>query len=182
MHIQNLHTMEELHFTGNCLKGSRPILSFDCAFDKQAHLLLLKELLSHAFGVPENARKAKPFVDRILGFSFADGRVWVRQYQVKENGEAERRNIQLVEIGPRFCLTPIIIQEGSFGGPIIYENREFVSPNHLRADTRKRKTSKYNTRVLQHVERAVNKGNLGLRTHNESMASADSSDSRSLFA
>ncbi|KAG9542136.1 Brix-domain-containing protein, partial [Aureobasidium melanogenum] len=23
-HLQNLHTMEELHFTGNCLKGSRP--------------------------------------------------------------------------------------------------------------------------------------------------------------
>lgn len=38
MHLQSLHTMEELNFTGNCLKGSRPILSFDAAFEKEAHL------------------------------------------------------------------------------------------------------------------------------------------------
>ncbi|KAJ3954280.1 Ribosome biogenesis protein brx1 [Colletotrichum tropicale] len=27
-HVQNIHTMEELNFPGNCLRGSRPILSY----------------------------------------------------------------------------------------------------------------------------------------------------------
>ena len=49
--------MEELHFTGNCLKGSRPILSFDAAFDKEPHLRVIKELFLHIFGVPKGARK-----------------------------------------------------------------------------------------------------------------------------
>lgn len=30
--------------TGNCLKGSRPLLSFDKNFEKDAHYALLKEL------------------------------------------------------------------------------------------------------------------------------------------
>jgi ribosome biogenesis protein BRX1 len=39
--------MEELHFTGNCLKGSRPILSFDSSFDSEPHLRVIKELFLH---------------------------------------------------------------------------------------------------------------------------------------
>uniref|UniRef100_UPI0009B34CD2 ribosome biogenesis protein BRX1 homolog n=1 Tax=Monopterus albus TaxID=43700 RepID=UPI0009B34CD2 len=27
--VQNVHTLAELKMTGNCLKGSRPLLSFD---------------------------------------------------------------------------------------------------------------------------------------------------------
>jgi hypothetical protein len=36
--------MDELKFTGNALKGSRPILSFDQAFDSAPHYQLMKEL------------------------------------------------------------------------------------------------------------------------------------------
>lgn len=43
--VHNLHTMFELKFAGNCLKGSRPILSFDAKFDVHPHLKLVKELL-----------------------------------------------------------------------------------------------------------------------------------------
>ncbi|PHH67994.1 hypothetical protein CDD83_6309 [Cordyceps sp. RAO-2017] len=82
MHLQNLHTMEELHFSGNCLKGSRPILSFDAAFEKQPHLRLIRELLLHTFGVPQGARKSKPFIDHVMGFSFVDGKIWGRNYQI----------------------------------------------------------------------------------------------------
>lgn len=28
-HFAEVHTMDELKMTGNCLKGSRPLLSFD---------------------------------------------------------------------------------------------------------------------------------------------------------
>ena len=27
--VENIHTLEELKLTGNCLKGSRPLLNFD---------------------------------------------------------------------------------------------------------------------------------------------------------
>lgn len=164
MHCQNVHTMEELNFTGNCLKGSRPILSFDATFDESPHLRVVKELLTHSFGVPQSSRKVKPFVDHVMGFTVAGGRVWIRCYQIAEteagkkkitNGAEEAEgddkaksaaasalpsskakagetSISLVEIGPRLVLTPIVILEGSFGGPVIYENKEFISPNQVR--------------------------------------------------
>ena len=40
-----VHTMDELKLTGNCLKGSRPLLNFDAAFDSEPYYQLLKELL-----------------------------------------------------------------------------------------------------------------------------------------
>ena len=36
--------MDELKLTGNCLKGSRPLLNFDDAFDSEPHWQLLKEM------------------------------------------------------------------------------------------------------------------------------------------
>src|ERR1700759_4960725 len=76
--------MEELHFTGNCLKGSRPILSFDATFDSEPHLRVLKELFLHIFGVPKGARRSKPFIDHVMGFTIADGKIWIRNYQINE--------------------------------------------------------------------------------------------------
>ena len=38
----------------------------------------------------------------------------------------------LVEVGPRACLQPIKIFAGSFGGPVLYENPAYVSPNKAR--------------------------------------------------
>jgi hypothetical protein len=45
LHVQNIHTMDELKMTGNCLKGSRHLLSFDKAFDDVPHWGIMKELL-----------------------------------------------------------------------------------------------------------------------------------------
>ncbi|TVY47298.1 Ribosome biogenesis protein [Lachnellula occidentalis] len=203
MHMQNLHTMEELHFTGNCLKGSRPLLSFDASFDKEPHLRVLKELFMHIFGVPKGARKAKPFVDHVMGFTLADGKIWIRNYQisetepskvstssdgtdakpkVKKNADGKETEISLVEIGPRFVLTPIVIQEGSFGGPIIYENKEFVSPNQVRSEIRTKKAGRYNQRAEQGVERLAKRGELGLRTNGGRKAKVDELDTGTLFA
>lgn len=49
-HLQNLHTMDELKMTGNCLKGSRGILSFGEEFDSEPWLQLLKELFTQVRG------------------------------------------------------------------------------------------------------------------------------------
>lgn len=43
--VHNVHTMKELKMSGNCLKASRPILSFDDAFEKKPQLKLIKTLL-----------------------------------------------------------------------------------------------------------------------------------------
>ena len=181
--------MSELHFPGNCLKGSRPILSFDAAFASQPHLLILQELLTHIFAVPQGARKAKPFIDHVMGFTLVDGKIWIRCYQINERAVAkgdttaaengangslpavsETSNkpgdtrISLVEIGPRVVLTPIVILESSFGGPVIYENKQFVSPNQLRSNLRLSKAGRYNRRSEQGLESKSRKGDLGLRT------------------
>ncbi|KAK6340987.1 Ribosome biogenesis protein brx1 [Orbilia brochopaga] len=187
-HVHNLHTMDELHFPGNCLKGSRPILSFDASFDASPHLAVIKELMVHSFGVPKGARKSKPFVDHVMSFTVADGKIWIRVYQICEaettskSKDAEdataveksssskkvprsQTEISLLEIGPRLVLTPIIIQEGSFGGPIIYENKEYVSPNVLRAEYRNRRAQKFNQRTAAKVGREIKKKALRLDRH-----------------
>jgi ribosome biogenesis protein BRX1 len=73
--VTNIHTMDELRLTGNCLKGSRPVLSFDKSFTEIDHLKLIKELFIDVFGVPRGHPKSKPFVDRVMSFYFADNRV-----------------------------------------------------------------------------------------------------------
>lgn len=182
--------MSELHFPGNCLRGSRPILSFDRTFTTAPHLLLIKELLTHTFGVPQGARKTKPFIDHVMGFTIADNKIWIRCFQITETPisksdkdpttdenqppEAKKEKkekpkpgdtkISLVEIGPRFVLTPIVVQEGSFGGPIIYENKEFVSPNQVRSELRLAKAGRYTRRAEEGEGRKEKKGDLGLRT------------------
>jgi ribosome biogenesis protein BRX1 len=67
--------MDELKMTGNCMRGSRPVLSFDKSFDAVDHLRVVKHLLVDVFGTPRGHPKSKPFVDRVMGFYYADGKV-----------------------------------------------------------------------------------------------------------
>jgi ribosome biogenesis protein BRX1 len=76
--------MAELKMTGNCLRASRPLLSFDKSFGGEAHLQLLKELLVQIFGVPANHPKSQPFFDHVFTFCVVDGKIWFRNYQIVE--------------------------------------------------------------------------------------------------
>ncbi|CAI1708001.1 hypothetical protein SEUBUCD646_0O00840 [Saccharomyces eubayanus] len=160
-YIQNLHTMDELNFTGNCLKGSRPVLSFDHRFESSPHYQLIKELLMHNFGVPPTARKCKPFIDHVMSFSIVDDKIWVRTYEIshstknKDEYEDGEEDISLVEIGPRFVMTVILILEGSFGGPKIYENKQYVSPNFVRAQIKQQAATDAKSRADAAVERKI---------------------------
>ncbi|GAB2289012.1 Ribosome bioproteinsis protein BRX1 1 [Dionaea muscipula] len=136
--VNAVHTMEELKLTGNHLKGSRPILTFSSNFDNQPHWKLLKEIIMQIFGTPKDHRKSKPFHDHVFVFSIVDDHIWFRNYQVSvphnETTKVDRGGLEkmtLVEVGPRFCLNPIKIFGGSFGGPILYENPLYVSPNQV---------------------------------------------------
>jgi ribosome biogenesis protein BRX1 len=127
--------MDELRLTGNCLKGSRPILSFDESFDKSPHLQLLKEMFTHVFGVPKTSRKIKPFIDHVLSFHIADDRIWMRNYQISEKTAESIRetDLSLIEIGPRLVLNPIRIFAGSFAGTTLWDNEHFVTPTEVRS-------------------------------------------------
>ena len=85
--------MEELKFTGNCLKGSRAILSFDTSFDTEPHLQLLKELFTQVFGTPYHYPRSQPFIDHVFTFTVLDNRIWFRNFQIMEEDGS------LVEIG-----------------------------------------------------------------------------------
>lgn len=108
--------------TGNCLKGSRPLLSFDEKFTTHAHYSLLKELLTQIFGVPNHHPKSQPFFDHVYTFSILDNRIWFRNFQIlTEDGG-------LAEIGPRFVLNPVKIFAGSFGNDTLWDNPHYISP------------------------------------------------------
>ena len=53
-----------------------------------------------------------------------------------KKGKVSTEEMSLVEVGPRVCLQPIKIFAGSFGGPVLYENPGYVSPNKVSAMSR----------------------------------------------
>ncbi|KAJ5924432.1 Ribosome biogenesis protein BRX1 [Penicillium verhagenii] len=207
-HLNNLHTMAELGagFAGNCLKGGRGIVVFDRSFDEQGPDMgvagteyrgLVREMLRGVFCVPKRGVKGmKPFVDRVIGIFGVDGKIWIRVYEIRESeggakkeGEATAKpipkggdgmpEVSLVEIGPRFVLTPIVILEGSFGGPVIYENKEYVSPNQVRREIRMGKAGKYTSRRDVQTDRVAKRTDLGLTDNSSQKPHA--LDSRKLF-
>jgi ribosome biogenesis protein BRX1 len=150
--------MDELSLTGNCLKGSRGLVAFDGGFGPEApaHIQMVRQLLTGIFAVPEGHPKSKPFVDHVHSFALDPrGKVHYRHYQLTSApvagsgvGAARMGGEQmLVEIGPRCTLTTIRIFEGAFGGPTLYANPAFVSPNHVRAEVRKETGNKYARKV-----------------------------------
>lgn len=207
-HMNNLHTMGELGtgFAGNCLKGGRGLVVFDKSFEQQdlgtgnEYRGLIREMLRGVFCVPKRGVKGmKPFVDRIIGIFGVDGKIWIRVYEIRESeagskkdeeegatkkalpkGQAAQPEVSLVEIGPRFVLTPIVILEGSFGGPVIYENKEFVSPNQVRREIRISKAGRYAQRRDVQTDRVAKRTDLGL-TDNSSRK-PDALETRQLFA
>lgn len=141
--IENIHTMAELKLTGNCLRGSRPLLSFDRHFDDLPYLSVIKELLTQIFGVPKHHPKSQPFFDHVISFTFLDKRIWYRNYQIlSEDGG-------LTEIGPRFVMNPVKIFEDSFGGKALWENPDYISPAKHRQMLKRASQGRYVDRLNQ---------------------------------
>ncbi|XP_063989131.1 ribosome biogenesis protein BRX1 homolog [Diachasmimorpha longicaudata] len=149
--VENIYTMGEMQLTGNCLKGSRPMLSFDDNFSTHPHYALLRELFTQIFGVPNHHPKSKPFFDHLYTFSVLDNRIWFRNYQIlTEDGG-------LAEIGPRFVLNPVKIFAGSFGGETLWDNSFYISPAKFRQAGNKKAGAKYINRIEQNMAQKANK-------------------------
>ncbi|XP_037940487.1 ribosome biogenesis protein BRX1 homolog, partial [Teleopsis dalmanni] len=143
--VENIHTMAELKMTGNCLRGSRPLLSFDAKFDEVPFLKLIKELFTQTFAVPNHHPKSQPFIDHVFTFTYLDKRIWFRNFQIlSEDGG-------LAEVGPRFVMNPVKIFEGSFSGNTLWENADYISPAKHRQALKKVAKEKYVSRVDQKV-------------------------------
>jgi len=115
-----------LKLTGNCLQYSRPLLSFDAAFDTEPHLKLAKEMFTQVFNTPKNHPKSKPFIDHVLSFNYLNGSVYFRCYQICNQEETmftekcDVEKLTLIEIGPRMTLQPIKMFNESLGGKALW--------------------------------------------------------------
>ena len=116
-HVSSVHTMADIKLIGNCLRGSRSVLSFDEHFDKIPHLQLIKELFIQILNIPYKHPKSQPFVDHVINFSFLDGHIWFRNYQILDYND-----LTMAEIGPRMVLMPMLILSSSFHGKVIWAN------------------------------------------------------------
>jgi ribosome biogenesis protein BRX1 len=155
--VVNVHTMSELKLTGNSLRGSRPVLLFDAAFDnaEMPHLGMIKELFQEIWATPEGHPKSKPFIDHIMCFFWQDEHIWFRNYQIVQNADGTKKGAknveattQMAEIGPRFVLEPIRIFSQSFGGPTVWKNTDYVTPAKVRQAERKLSSGSYANRVV----------------------------------
>lgn len=164
--VLNMHTLAEIKLSGNCLHGSRPLLTFDTDFDskEKPHLRLMKEMFIQIFGTPRNHPKSKPFHDHVMSFYHEDGKVYFRHFQISpmtddDLNEPERQ--LLTEIGPRFVLDPIRIFDGSFGGRTVYMNEAYATPTAKRVMLKRLRAKEYELRCKkrerreEHIERAT---------------------------
>lgn len=165
-HVQNIHTLEELHLSGNCMKNTRAILTFDPFFSSTAHGQVAKELLTTIFGVPKNHKKARPYIDHVIHFAWSDDRIWVRNYQIIEGAPVDsdvsdiqlsKEGLSLEEIGPRFVLHPIFIKEGSFMGKLSWRNPHYVPIAQLRSSRRLGEAMHHRQRTLDQAASSYRK-------------------------
>ncbi|CAD8144621.1 unnamed protein product [Paramecium pentaurelia] len=137
-YIENWHNCQDLKLTGNCMKGSRPILSFDGSFTEDPLMILQKELFIHAINVPKHHPKSAPCCDRVFSFikeSPDNNNIWIRNYEIQyEKAGKEIIKNQLVEIGPRLVLKPIIILEGCIQGAQLWKDTAYITQAKVRLE------------------------------------------------
>lgn len=137
-------SIRDLRQLGNCLKGSRPIITIDPELKQHPQTNLATELLIRVFSVPKGNLNAKPFVDHVLSFVYVDHCILVRIYQVRWDSD-----IVLVEIGPRLTLEPDLILAGTFRGSKIW-NKPLPpkrNQNFDRAKSREKKAEQLQERL-----------------------------------
>lgn len=140
-YLANVHTSKELRFSGNCIKSSRPVLSFNESFSSTSYCALIKQLFIQGFCTPLYHPKSMPFIDHLFSFSCFDNTIFFRNYEIIK----EKNEETLVEIGPRFSLIPIKVFDGLLSGETLYKNGAYVTPRvreraNLYSPRKKKKT------------------------------------------
>lgn len=181
--IHGIHTLNELRLPGNCIKGSRPLIHFDPSFASAPHLQTLQKLLTVLFSTPRGAPRSRPFVDHIICFFHLNGNIFFRHYQIAEQSAAKhapldataitkgipeaslkRISHDLLEIGPRFTLTPIRIFSGPASGETLWANESYLTPTAARVAAKKDRVELAKSR---RATRSVHAGRLTVPTVDE---------------
>ena len=155
--VTNIHALNEIKLMGNCIKYSRPLLSFDKSFDQKEHLKLLKEMFIQTFNSPKGHPKTKPFYDHQICFYNIDNQIFIRVYQIlneikeKFTNADQEDKIQLLEIGPRFSLKLIRIFNDSLGGKTLYLNKNYIAPSIII----KRKADNFKKRQMKELSEKI---------------------------
>ncbi|GMT18946.1 hypothetical protein PFISCL1PPCAC_10243, partial [Pristionchus fissidentatus] len=145
--VNDVHTMKELKMTGNVLKGSRPVLSFDATFDKEPQFALIKQVLTQTFSTPNHHPRSQPFIDHVFTFSITPNhRIYFRNFQMCDE------TLQLQEVGPRFVLHVDKIFSGAFEGDVLYENPTYLSPTESRKIMKQKKADAFQQKKRQQDE------------------------------
>ena len=156
--VTNIHALNEIKLIGNCIKYSRPLLSFDKSFEEEEHLKLLKEMFTQWFNSPRGHPKTRPFYDHEICFYNIDNQIFIRVYQIlneikeKFTNQDQENKMQLLEIGPRFSLKLIRIFSDSLGGKTIYLNKNYVAPGIIikrKADNFKKRQIKEGIKKME---------------------------------
>ena len=164
--VTNIHALNEIKLMGNCIKYSRPLLSFDKSFEEQEHLKLLKEMFIQTFNSPKGHPKTKPFYDHQICFYNIDNQIFIRVYQILNEIKEKFTNsdkddkIQLLEIGPRFSLKLIRIFSDSLGGKTLYLNKDYIAPGIIikkKADNFKKRKIKDEAEKIELQNKLDNK-------------------------
>ncbi len=116
-----------LKFQGNCIKGSRHLLSFDGGFKADSITESIKLIFGLAFNVPLMHPKSKPCIDHVLAFNVLGERVSVRNYQIFREMRNRKSDVkELFEIGPRMDLRPVAVLEGAMCGRVLFRAEKKV--------------------------------------------------------
>ncbi|CAD8208133.1 unnamed protein product [Paramecium pentaurelia] len=143
--VLNITTIKDLQLAGNFSKKGRVLLQFDQRFDTIVKYKLIKEIITLLFNVAQ-ARFTDNFIDRIFTFTTegeAQNRIWFRQYEVYQQKE-------LREIGPRFALELISIDEGLSSGNILYQGSS-INASQTQFKQKIRKSEKKFEKILNEI-------------------------------
>ena len=138
--LSDIVLAESTKFHGNCLKASRPVLSFDAGFLASPELALVRHLLVDCFNTPKNHPKAQPFFDKVFHFGAEGGVVDFRHFQMVANGHRPSE-FEFVEVGPRFRLELVKAFDSFCGGRLLFANPLFRKAKDLKVD-RQRETDR----------------------------------------
>ena len=114
----DFRTAEDQNFVGNCLRHSRPLLSFGSVFAKNSPHILLRNILVDIFNIPKNHPKAQPFFDKVFSFELVDNSIEFRVFQLSFTNSGEQ---ELIEIGPRMSLKLQLIFSELLSGECLFK-------------------------------------------------------------
>ncbi|VDK80746.1 unnamed protein product [Litomosoides sigmodontis] len=121
----------------------------DNKLDKKKSLVLINEI-AETFSTPYHHPRSKPFIDHVFTFSITpDAKIWFRNFQIVDE------TLELQEIGPRMVLEIIRIFDGSFEGSVLYDNPNYISPNTVRSEIKKKQSRKYEVKKLVEKARGI---------------------------